>query len=114
MAALGTNVMFALEGPNEPGGFPFTYNGVSTTTSWLAVAAWQRDWNAAIKADSILASVPVLTPTNNLCGDRQLRSAIFNGPGLASSWSAVTCRHEICRYIQSARLPDVFTWRRTI
>jgi hypothetical protein len=38
IAALGPGALFALEGPNEPGNFPFVYGGVNSSTSWSAVS----------------------------------------------------------------------------
>jgi hypothetical protein len=63
IAALGPGALFALEGPNEPGNFPFVYGGVNSSTSWSAVAGFQKDWYAAVKADTNLAGIPVWTPS---------------------------------------------------
>jgi hypothetical protein len=59
---------FALEGPNEPGNFAFSYNGVNTANSWSAVAGFQHDWYAAVKADPNLSGVPVWTPSARWSG----------------------------------------------
>jgi hypothetical protein len=66
IANLGPGALYALEGPNEPSNFPIAYNGVSSgspSTTFVPVAQFQRDYYAAIKADSTLANVPVWTPT---------------------------------------------------
>jgi hypothetical protein len=68
LANLGPNALYALEGPNEPKYFPLQYNGVSTgpagwPNTFVPVAQFQRDYYAAIKADSTLRSVPVWSPT---------------------------------------------------
>ena len=66
IANLGPGALYALEGPNEPSNFPLAYNGVSSgspSTTFVPVAQFQRDYYAAIKADSTLANVPVWSPT---------------------------------------------------
>jgi hypothetical protein len=68
VAALGPDALFAIEGANEPKYFPLTYNGVSTgpaghPNTFVPVAQFQRDYYAAIKADSTLANVPVWSNT---------------------------------------------------
>ena len=65
VAAIGPGALYALEGPNEPGNFGFTYNGVSTGggASWAGVAAWQKAWRAAVHADAALAGTPVWSPS---------------------------------------------------
>jgi hypothetical protein len=66
IANIGPGALFALEGPNEPSNFPIAYNGVSSgspSTTFVPVAQFQRDYYAAIKADSTLSNVPVWTPT---------------------------------------------------
>jgi hypothetical protein len=53
--------LLAVEGPNEPNNFPVTYEGQTSgyTTTFMPVAALQRDLYAAVKADVSLAGVPV-------------------------------------------------------
>jgi hypothetical protein len=67
-AALGSNALYALEGPNEPNNFPITYNGISTgaagnPTTLLPAAQFLRDYYTAIKADPVLNPIPVWTVT---------------------------------------------------
>jgi hypothetical protein len=58
LAAAGS--LLAVEGPNEPNNFPFTYNGIkSSSTTSLPIAQFQRDLYAAVKADPKLAGIPV-------------------------------------------------------
>jgi hypothetical protein len=67
--AVGVGSFFALEGPNEPANFGFTYNGVpgGGGNSWASVAAWTHDWYTAVKADSLIgtsgSNVFVLSPS---------------------------------------------------
>src|SRR6202045_2581837 len=75
MAALGNscaggvcaNAVFALEGPNEPGGFEFNYESYFSSTwtrscttgtgpTWQGVSDYMRDWYAQVKADPILGT----------------------------------------------------------
>ncbi len=53
--------LLAVEGPNEPNNFPVTYMGQTSgyTTTFVPVAALQRDLYAAVKADAKLAGIPV-------------------------------------------------------
>ncbi|MCK9208442.1 MAG: glycosyl hydrolase [Salinivirgaceae bacterium] len=55
--------LYAIEGPNEPNNFPFTYQGQAGggTGTWMPVANFQKDFYIACKADSTLLSYPVLT-----------------------------------------------------
>ena len=53
--------LLAAEGPNEPNNWPVDYQGqVSSGTTSLPIAKFQRDLYAAVKADSQLAGIPVL------------------------------------------------------
>jgi hypothetical protein len=81
IAAFGPGVLFALEGPNEPAGFGFTYNGVAGGggNSWASVAAWTRDWYAAVKADSTLDAI------------------LHDHPSWTSGWCAFGCRYGVRR-----------------
>ena len=57
-----TGALFALEGLNEPGNFPVRYNGVlSSGTDWSPIANFQKDYYAAVKADSTLSNTTVIT-----------------------------------------------------
>jgi len=53
--------LLAVEGPNEPNNTSVTYQGQTSsyTTTFLPVAAFQRDLYSAVKADSKLAGIPV-------------------------------------------------------
>ena len=53
--------LLAVEGPNEPNNFPVTYDGATSsyTTTFMPVAALQRDLYAAVKADAVLSGIPV-------------------------------------------------------
>lgn len=52
--------LLAAEGPNEPNNWPVTYNGkTSSGTTSMPVAEFQRDLYAAVKADPLLANIPV-------------------------------------------------------
>ncbi|WP_267360819.1 MULTISPECIES: carbohydrate-binding domain-containing protein [unclassified Methylobacterium] len=51
----------AIEGPNEVNNFPVTYHGVTGTA---AAQAYQQDLYAAVKADPILKTIPVLSFTD--------------------------------------------------
>jgi hypothetical protein len=64
-AQLGPTALFALEGPNEPVNFPINYLGKTGggTGSFVPVANFQRDFYAAVKANSTLAHIPVYTAT---------------------------------------------------
>jgi len=55
VAAIGPGALFAVEGPDEPGNFGFTYDGMRNGggASWAGVAAWQSAWYAAVHANSI-------------------------------------------------------------
>jgi hypothetical protein len=53
----------ATEGPNEPNNFPFFYQGVWSGSDYKAVANFQKDLYAAVKADPKLAGIPVLSST---------------------------------------------------
>ena len=57
--------LLALEGPNEPNNFTLTYNGKQGggMGSWMPVAEFQRDLYAAVKADPVLRTYPVLSPS---------------------------------------------------
>jgi hypothetical protein len=55
--------LLAVEGPNEPGNFGFTYNGIATTTSWQPVAQWQSGWYATVHGAAPLAGIPVWSPS---------------------------------------------------
>jgi hypothetical protein len=47
--------LLAIEGPNEPNNFPFTYNGQTCgkgATSWMLCAQFQSALYAAVKADA--------------------------------------------------------------
>jgi hypothetical protein len=62
VAAIGPGALFALEGPNEPAGFGFTYDGFGLSgggSSWNGVAAWTSAWYTAVHADANLSGVPV-------------------------------------------------------
>jgi hypothetical protein len=59
VANMAPGALMAVEGPNEPGNFPFYYGGVSTATSWSVVANFQKDYYSAEKGDSVLGSIPV-------------------------------------------------------
>jgi hypothetical protein len=69
IAGMGTGSLVALEQPNEPSNFPFTYNGhtVSATQppGWNAESDFSRDFYAAVKADSVIGTtgqnIPVWT-----------------------------------------------------
>jgi hypothetical protein len=50
---MGSGALYALEGPNEPGNFPFEFGGVATTASWSAVSAFQSAYYAAVKNSSL-------------------------------------------------------------
>ena len=65
-AAIGPGALFAVEGPDEPGNFGFTYDGMRNGggASWAGVAAWQSAWYAAVHANSHLAGVPVWSPSS--------------------------------------------------
>jgi hypothetical protein len=58
--------LLAAEGPNEPNNFPLTYNGQTSgyTTTFMAVAQFQRDLYAAVKADIKLAGIPVFASSD--------------------------------------------------
>jgi hypothetical protein len=53
--------LLAVEGANEPNNFPVTYMGQTSgyTTTFLPVARLQRNLYAAVKADALLAGIPV-------------------------------------------------------
>ncbi|HEY8006724.1 MAG TPA: hypothetical protein VIE66_08010 [Methylocella sp.] len=58
--------LLALEGPNEPGNFNLTYKGHTGGyggADWLPVAQFQADLYAAVKADPLLAGIPVFAPS---------------------------------------------------
>ncbi len=59
LAAQGA--LLAVEGPNEPNNFPVTYMGQTSgyMTTFLPVAHLQSDLYAAVKADPMLAQIPV-------------------------------------------------------
>ena len=59
-------VLLALEGANETDNWTVTYNGVvgGRANSWLPVAQLQRDWCAAVKADTVLKNYPVYTSSH--------------------------------------------------
>jgi len=65
LAACGA--MLAAEGPNEPDNFPFSYNGQicggSSTTTYVACAAYQSALYAAVHGDSKLAGKSVWAQT---------------------------------------------------
>jgi hypothetical protein len=68
-AALGANAIFALEGPNEPGGFNFhyeTYDSTGGSKTWHGVSDYMRDLRAAVHADGTLGplNLPIWSPTN--------------------------------------------------
>lgn len=56
-------VLTAIEGPNEPNNFPISYEGNwgGRRFGWLAVARFQRDLYARVKADPVLHDVPVFS-----------------------------------------------------
>jgi hypothetical protein len=73
LAAAGA--LLAAEGPNEPNNAPVTYEGVkSCNTNSLPVARFQRDLYQAVKADPMLAGIPVFASSEaggsqpNNCG----------------------------------------------
>jgi len=53
--------LLAVEGPNEPNNFPITYNGRTSdkNSDFMPVAEFQRDLYARVKADPLLAGIPV-------------------------------------------------------
>jgi hypothetical protein len=56
----GEGALLAAEGPNEPNNWHVTYNGASSSKKTsMAVALFQRDLYAAVKADAKLAGIPV-------------------------------------------------------
>jgi hypothetical protein len=58
--------LLALEGPNEPNNFPITYDGKQGGGfghSWVAVARFQADLYAAVKANPLLKPHPVFGPS---------------------------------------------------
>ncbi len=55
--------LLATEGPNEPNNFPFTYQGINSASNYAAVSNFQKDLDAAVKADSNLAGIPVFDTT---------------------------------------------------
>jgi hypothetical protein len=58
--------LLAIEGPNEPGNFNTTYKGNlggAKGADWLPVAQFQADLYAAVKADPLLAGIPVFAPS---------------------------------------------------
>ena len=57
--------VIAIEGANEPVNFPISYNGVvgGGDQPFDAVAAFQKDWYAALKADPIMGALPVWSAT---------------------------------------------------
>ncbi len=59
LAAAGALLSF--EGPNEPNNWALTYKGVKGggSSSWMAVAEFQRDLYKAVKSDPILKRYPV-------------------------------------------------------
>jgi hypothetical protein len=63
--AFGSDAIVAIEGPNEPFYAPITYNGNAGGGGgdWTAVANFQRDWRIAIRGDSALSAIPVLSPS---------------------------------------------------
>lgn len=63
--AVGTGAIIAIEGAGEPFFAPLTYNSTvgGGTGDWTAVGNFQRDWRIAIKADSVLSTLPVLSPS---------------------------------------------------
>ena len=67
--------LLALEGPNEPGNFNLTYKGHTGGyggADWLPVAQFQADLYAAVKADPLLAGIPVFAPSEVGARDREL------------------------------------------
>jgi hypothetical protein len=50
-------------GAKRAGKLCLFFNGVNTANSWSAVAGFQHDWYAAVKADPNLSGVPVWTPS---------------------------------------------------
>ena len=64
-------VLLALEGPNETDNWCVTYNGVvgggngqCNSAGWKIVANLQRDWYAAVKADSVVKNYPMFSSTH--------------------------------------------------
>jgi hypothetical protein len=60
------DALLAVEGPNEPNNFPIIYDGVhggGMGGSWRAIATYQRDLYAAVKADPVLRHYPVFAPS---------------------------------------------------
>lgn len=52
--------LLAVEGPNEPNNWPVTYQGqMSSSTTSLPIAKFQKDLYAAVKADTSLNGIPV-------------------------------------------------------
>ena len=60
------DALIAFEGPNEPNNWPITYNGIQGggSSSYKQLAIYQRDFYAAVKADSVLKNYPVWSMTD--------------------------------------------------
>lgn len=61
----GIGSLFAIEGPNEPINFGITYQGVNGGAGqpFTSVAAFERDYYTALKADAALAPIIKITAT---------------------------------------------------
>jgi hypothetical protein len=86
--------LLALEGPNEPNNFPITYEGRQGGGfghSWVAVARFQADLYAAVKAHPLLKAYPIFGPseTGAETDDVGLQFATIP-PFLAASFPAGT------------------------
>ncbi|REE91588.1 ricin-type beta-trefoil lectin protein [Paenibacillus taihuensis] len=58
-----SGALLAMEGPNEPNNWAVTYQGSTSTstTDFMPVAKWQRDFYSSVKSDPVLSSYPVFS-----------------------------------------------------
>ncbi|MEK0316288.1 hypothetical protein [Cohnella sp. 56] len=58
--------LMAIEGPNEPGNFPVTFQGQTSSLSgtFMPVAKYQQSLYSQVKADSLLLNYPVYSASN--------------------------------------------------
>jgi len=71
---ISPDALIGFEGPNEPNNWPITYNGVTspgTSNNYKQLAIYQRDFHAAVKADSVLKNYPVWSMTDGAGAQQQ-------------------------------------------
>ena len=82
IAGMATNAIFAVEGPNEPGTQPITYNGQTSTTAnahpgFEPVVQYTRDVWAAIKADATLGPLSLAMGNSSVSASQAPDNAGF-------------------------------------